>query len=218
MKPERWQQIKDLPDKALPLDERGRASLLDQACSGDPSLRKEVEPFISADRDVHASFLRTSPIASLGLASGARLGDYQIETLLESGGMGEVCRAHDIRIRLAVAIKVLPAFLPRSPRSGCAASNRRCATAALIRKRASCWSVDWSTRAARHGAFYAALSSPVRVGIEASGHTRWFERMLAELGQKRVVRGPLGRGLALRCPHSLEPRDERPSPASHCSR
>ena len=33
-------------------------------------------------------------------------------------------------------------------------------------------------------AFYAALSAPVRVGIEATGHTRWFERMLAEFGQE----------------------------------
>ncbi len=33
-------------------------------------------------------------------------------------------------------------------------------------------------------AFYAALSSPVRVGIEATGHTRWFERMLRELGHE----------------------------------
>jgi len=31
-------------------------------------------------------------------------------------------------------------------------------------------------------AFYASLEGPVRVGIEATGHTRWFERMLAELG------------------------------------
>jgi hypothetical protein len=30
-------------------------------------------------------------------------------------------------------------------------------------------------------AFYAALSGPVRVGIEATGHTHWFEAMLAEL-------------------------------------
>jgi transposase len=30
--------------------------------------------------------------------------------------------------------------------------------------------------------FYAALSGPVRVGVEATGYTRWFERMLAELG------------------------------------
>ena len=33
-------------------------------------------------------------------------------------------------------------------------------------------------------AFYAALLGPVRVGIEATGHTRWFERMLAELGHE----------------------------------
>jgi transposase len=29
--------------------------------------------------------------------------------------------------------------------------------------------------------FYRKLSAPVRVGIEATGHTRWFERLLAEL-------------------------------------
>jgi transposase len=33
-------------------------------------------------------------------------------------------------------------------------------------------------------AFYAGLPGPVRVGIEATGHTRWFERMLAEFGHE----------------------------------
>jgi len=33
-------------------------------------------------------------------------------------------------------------------------------------------------------AFYAELSGGVRVGIEATGHTRWFERMLGELGHE----------------------------------
>jgi hypothetical protein len=33
-------------------------------------------------------------------------------------------------------------------------------------------------------AFYRALTGPVRVGIEATGHTRWFERMLRELGHE----------------------------------
>jgi transposase len=33
-------------------------------------------------------------------------------------------------------------------------------------------------------AFYASLAAPVRVGIEATGHTRWFERMLCELGHE----------------------------------
>ena len=33
-------------------------------------------------------------------------------------------------------------------------------------------------------AFYAGLEGSVRVGIEASGQSQWFERMLAELGQQ----------------------------------
>lgn len=33
-------------------------------------------------------------------------------------------------------------------------------------------------------AFYAGLEGQVRVGIEATGHTRWFERMLAEMGHE----------------------------------
>jgi transposase len=32
--------------------------------------------------------------------------------------------------------------------------------------------------------FYAALTIPVRVGVEATGYTRWFERMLRELGHE----------------------------------
>jgi transposase len=33
-------------------------------------------------------------------------------------------------------------------------------------------------------AFYVGLEGGVRVGIEATGHTRWFERMLGELGHE----------------------------------
>ena len=33
-------------------------------------------------------------------------------------------------------------------------------------------------------AFYSALQGPVRVGIEASGQSQWFERLLAELGHE----------------------------------
>ena len=31
-------------------------------------------------------------------------------------------------------------------------------------------------------AFYAALASPVLVGLEASGYSQWYEEMLEELG------------------------------------
>jgi len=33
-------------------------------------------------------------------------------------------------------------------------------------------------------AFYGSLTGPARVGIEATGHTHWFEAMLAELGHE----------------------------------
>jgi serine/threonine-protein kinase len=45
------------------------------------------------------------------LAAGTRLGRYEIRSLLGSGGMGEVYRAHDKNLSRDVAIKVLPASL-----------------------------------------------------------------------------------------------------------
>jgi serine/threonine-protein kinase len=44
----------------------------------------------------------------LALAPGTRLGAHEILSLIGSGGMGEVYRAHDSRLNREVAIKVLP--------------------------------------------------------------------------------------------------------------
>ncbi|MDQ2970617.1 MAG: serine/threonine protein kinase, partial [Acidobacteriota bacterium] len=46
------------------------------------------------------------------LASGARLGPYEVLAPLGAGGMGEVYRARDTRLGRTVAIKVLPDRLP----------------------------------------------------------------------------------------------------------
>src|SRR5262247_3714868 len=45
----------------------------------------------------------------MALASGSRLGPYEILSPLGAGGMGEVYRAKDPRLGREVAIKVLPA-------------------------------------------------------------------------------------------------------------
>src|SRR2546428_7353945 len=51
----------------------------------------------------------------MSLASGARLGPYEIQSALGAGGMGEVHKARDTRLDRIVAIKVLPETLAADP-------------------------------------------------------------------------------------------------------
>jgi serine/threonine protein kinase len=43
----------------------------------------------------------------MGLQAGARLGPYEVVSLIGAGGMGEVYRARDTRLDRKVAVKVL---------------------------------------------------------------------------------------------------------------
>ena len=49
------------------------------------------------------------------LTPGARIGAYEITGSLGAGGMGEVYRATDTKLRREVAVKVLPAALAADP-------------------------------------------------------------------------------------------------------
>src|SRR5580692_5351999 len=51
----------------------------------------------------------------MALPTGAKLGPYEVQSLLGAGGMGEVYRARDTRLDRTVAIKVLAAHLSSSP-------------------------------------------------------------------------------------------------------
>ena len=51
----------------------------------------------------------------MSLASGTKLGPYEIESPLGAGGMGEVYRARDTRLDRTVAVKILPSHLSSNP-------------------------------------------------------------------------------------------------------
>jgi len=121
--PERWQQVKGVLQDALDVSPSERTAALDQACAGDPLLRKEVDSLLLLDKELpqdqklSLGFFRDATLnlsAPGGLPDrwiGRWLGPYKIVELIGTGGMGEVYRAirDDDQYRKQVAIKLVGA-------------------------------------------------------------------------------------------------------------
>ena len=114
MTDERWPRVKAVFQAAAARPRGERHAFLAAATGDDEALRREVESLLTWDA-ADGSTLDGLPPISMDhtpshpvLAAGRRLGPYEIVAALGAGGMGEVYRARDTRLKRDVAIKVLP--------------------------------------------------------------------------------------------------------------
>jgi Tol biopolymer transport system component len=119
--PERLRQIERLFHEARERTPAERSAFLVRACANDSALRREVESLLAQA----PAGLIDAPIGALvaelvtghgpRLAPGSSVGPYQIESLLDVGGMGEVYRARDTTLGRDVAMKILPRHFTADP-------------------------------------------------------------------------------------------------------
>ncbi|MEO8050661.1 MAG: protein kinase [Acidobacteriota bacterium] len=102
----------------------------------------------------------------MALAPGTRLGPYDILAPIGAGGMGEVYRAKDTKLKRDVALKVLPAAFARDP--------------------------DRMARFQREAEVLASLNHPNIAAIYGVEHADGMQALAMEMVEGESPKGPLG--------------------------
>ncbi|UCF35138.1 MAG: serine/threonine protein kinase [Phycisphaerales bacterium] len=114
MTTERSARLRELFNLALDRPPEQRGVFLSEACSGEPSLRSDLQSWLAAFDEAN-SFLESPALGGLSALTdesaatmiGRKVGQYRIERLIASGGMGCVYAAEQEQPRRTVALKVL---------------------------------------------------------------------------------------------------------------
>jgi serine/threonine protein kinase len=108
---ERLQQIEEIFQEALQRASDERDAYVRQACHGDTELQREVLSLLENHHrggtlEPWAAAAAAQLVQRTSMQAGQCLGPYRIECFIAAGGMGEVYRATDTRLRREVAVKV----------------------------------------------------------------------------------------------------------------